>query len=82
MAHDKPTTTATPPAEPPTAVFVQQIHDEMRSSFMDYAMSVIIARASRRSRWVKAGASADFVRDARRQHRLEPPLRQMRPRRR
>ncbi|HNF97944.1 MAG TPA: DNA gyrase subunit A, partial [Pseudomonadota bacterium] len=45
MAHDKPTTTATPPAEPPTAVFVQQIHDEMRSSFMDYAMSVIIARA-------------------------------------
>ncbi|MBL9041079.1 MAG: DNA gyrase subunit A [Myxococcales bacterium] len=45
MAQDKSNSTVAPAGEAPTAVFVQQIHEEMRSSFMDYAMSVIISRA-------------------------------------
>jgi len=45
MAQDKSNTTAAPAGEAPSAIFVQQIHEEMRSSFMDYAMSVIISRA-------------------------------------
>jgi DNA gyrase subunit A len=45
MANDNTAKTALPPTEPPSSVFVQQIHEEMRNSFMDYAMSVIIARA-------------------------------------
>lgn len=45
MAQDKSNSTVAPAGDPPSAVYVQQIHDEMRSSFMDYAMSVIISRA-------------------------------------
>ena len=45
MAQDNSTSTVAPAGQPPTSIFVQQIHDEMRTSFMDYAMSVIISRA-------------------------------------
>ncbi|MEA3143329.1 MAG: gyrase subunit [Thermoplasmata archaeon] len=46
MADDSSPTTPTPPAAPtPSGVSARPIESEMRQSFLDYAMSVIVARA-------------------------------------
>ena len=42
------------------------LEEEMRSAYLDYAMSVIVSRAARRARWPEAGPAADYLRDVRR----------------
>ena len=48
------------------------IVDEMRHSYLDYAMSVIVSGTARRARWAKACASAGHVCHARTFQRLYP----------
>jgi DNA gyrase subunit A len=45
MSDSADNTATPPPAGPPENVLPVSIEQEMRSSFMDYAMSVIVARA-------------------------------------
>ena len=57
----------------PAASRPRELEQEMRSSFLDYAMSVIVvARAARRARRAQAGAPARPLRDARGRHAAEP----------
>ena len=59
------------------------ILDEMKRSYLDYAMSVIVSRAlARRPRRPQARASAHPLRDARAQFHARPPLQQVRAHRR
>ena len=46
-------------------VRIISIEDEMRASYLEYAMSVIVARAARRPRRLKAGASSHSLCHAR-----------------
>ena len=74
------TTTPTPPSEHIRPVHIEE---EMRTSYLNYAMSVIVSPCvARRARRAEAGATPDTVRDARHGHtpRLGSP--QERPYRR
>ena len=64
-------------------VFPVNLEDEMRQSYLDYAMSVIVGRAlPGRARRPEAGASPRAVRDARARQRVEPAVQQVGARRR
>jgi hypothetical protein len=59
------------------------LEEEMRRSYLDYAMSVIVGRALPDARdGLKPVHRRGFVRHARTQQRLEPPLQKVCPYRR
>ena len=58
---------------PPRAFEIVPIEEEMKRSYLDYAMSVIVSRAlARRARRPQAGAAAHPLRHARRRLRFRP----------
>ncbi len=66
----------------PGRIEPRELEQEMRSSFLDYAMSVIVvARAAGRARRAEAGAPARALRDARSGAPAEPPVQEVARRR-
>jgi len=64
LSDTEETEAGEPPA--PSDIRTVSILDEMKRSYLDYAMSVIVARALPDARGrIEAGASADSLRDVR-----------------
>ena len=53
------------PQEMAREILPVNIEDELKQSYMDYAMSVIVAGIARRPRWAQAGAPKSVIRHER-----------------
>ena len=58
-------------------ILTVNLEDEMKQSYLDYAMSVIVGRALPDARRTQAGAPAGAVRDVRAEQRLEQALQEI-----